>query len=116
MAGVLQPAEGADREVPEAVRVVVAAGGTAGHVVPAMAVADELRARGAEVSFLGTRERIEAELLPAAGYEVDFLRVRGIDRRNPLRAAAAAVEAIGAVGAARRALRRRRADVVMGGG
>ena len=39
-------------------KVVVAAGGTAGHVVPAMAVADELRARGAEVSFLGTRERI----------------------------------------------------------
>ena len=68
-----------------AARVVVAAGGTAGHVVPAMAVADELRASGAEVSFLGTRERIEAELVPAAGYEIDFIKVRGIDRRNPLR-------------------------------
>jgi UDP-N-acetylglucosamine--N-acetylmuramyl-(pentapeptide) pyrophosphoryl-undecaprenol N-acetylglucosamine transferase len=81
-----------------------------------MAVADELRASGAEVTFLGTRERVEAELVPAAGYEIDFLRVRGIDRRNPLRAAAAGFEALGAVGAARRALRRRRADVVMGGG
>lgn len=81
-----------------------------------MAVAAELRASGAEVSFLGTRERIEAELLPAAGYEVDFLRVRGIDRGNPLRAAAAALEAVAAVGAARRAIRRRAADVVMGGG
>jgi len=96
--------------------VVVAAGGTAGHVVPAMAVAAELRASGAEVSFLGTRERIEADLVPAAGYEIDFLQVRGIDRRNPLRAARAGIEAIGAVGAARRAIRRRRADVVMGGG
>jgi len=96
--------------------VVVAAGGTAGHVVPAMAVADELRASGAEVSFLGTRERIEADLVPAAGYEIDFVRVRGIDRRNPLRAARAGVEALGAVGGARAALRRRRADVVMGGG
>ena len=66
----------------------MAAGGTAGHVVPAMAVAAELRASGAEVSFLGTRERIEAELVPAAGYEIDYLKVRGIDRRNPLRAAA----------------------------
>jgi UDP-N-acetylglucosamine--N-acetylmuramyl-(pentapeptide) pyrophosphoryl-undecaprenol N-acetylglucosamine transferase len=84
--------------------------------VPAIAVAAELRASGAEVSFLGTRERIEAELAPAAGYEIDFLKVRGIDRRNPLRAAAAVAEAIGAVGAARRALRRRRADVVVGGG
>jgi UDP-N-acetylglucosamine--N-acetylmuramyl-(pentapeptide) pyrophosphoryl-undecaprenol N-acetylglucosamine transferase len=81
-----------------------------------MAVADELRASGAEVSFLGTRERIEAELVPAAGYEIDFVKVRGIDRRNPLRAARAGAEALAAVGAARGVLRRRRADVVMGGG
>ena len=84
--------------------------------MPATAVADELRASGAEVSFLGTRERIEAELVPAAGYEIDFLKVRGIDRRNPLRAAAAVAEAIAAVGTARKALRRRAADVVLGGG
>jgi UDP-N-acetylglucosamine--N-acetylmuramyl-(pentapeptide) pyrophosphoryl-undecaprenol N-acetylglucosamine transferase len=81
-----------------------------------MAVADELRASGAVVSFLGTRERIEAELVPAAGYEIDFLRVRGIDRRNPLRAAVAATEALAAAAAARRALRRRDAAVVLGGG
>ncbi|MFN8162407.1 MAG: glycosyltransferase [Solirubrobacterales bacterium] len=81
-----------------------------------MAVAAELRASGAEVSFLGTRERIEAELVPAAGYEIDFVKVRGIDRRNPLRAARAGFEALTAVGAARGALRRRGADVVMGGG
>jgi len=81
-----------------------------------MAVADELRARGAAVSFLGTRSRIEAELVPAAGYEIDFVRVRGIDRRNPLRAARAGFEALGAVIAASRVLRWRRADVVMGGG
>jgi UDP-N-acetylglucosamine--N-acetylmuramyl-(pentapeptide) pyrophosphoryl-undecaprenol N-acetylglucosamine transferase len=102
--------------VPNVARVVVAAGGTAGHVVPAMAVAAELRASGAEVSFLGTRERIEAELVPAAGYEIDYLRARGIDRGKPLRAALAAVEAAAAVGTALRAIRRRRADVVMGGG
>jgi UDP-N-acetylglucosamine--N-acetylmuramyl-(pentapeptide) pyrophosphoryl-undecaprenol N-acetylglucosamine transferase len=81
-----------------------------------MAVAAELRASGAEVAFLGARGRIEAELVPAAGYEIDLLRVRGIDRGNPLRAAAAAVEAVAAVRTALRAIRRRRADVVMGGG
>jgi UDP-N-acetylglucosamine--N-acetylmuramyl-(pentapeptide) pyrophosphoryl-undecaprenol N-acetylglucosamine transferase len=81
-----------------------------------MAVADELRASGAEVSFLGTRERIEAELVPAAGYEIDFVKVRGIDRRNLLRAARAGAEALAAVGAARNVLRRREADVVVGGG
>jgi UDP-N-acetylglucosamine--N-acetylmuramyl-(pentapeptide) pyrophosphoryl-undecaprenol N-acetylglucosamine transferase len=81
-----------------------------------MAVADELRASGAEVSFLGTRERIEAELVPAAGYEMDFVKVRGIDRRNPLRAARAGFEALAAVAAARQVLRRRGADAVVGGG
>jgi UDP-N-acetylglucosamine--N-acetylmuramyl-(pentapeptide) pyrophosphoryl-undecaprenol N-acetylglucosamine transferase len=81
-----------------------------------MAVAEELRASGAEVTFLGTRERIEAELVPAAGYKIDFIKARGIDRSNLLRATAAALEALGSVGAARRALRERAADVVMGGG
>jgi UDP-N-acetylglucosamine--N-acetylmuramyl-(pentapeptide) pyrophosphoryl-undecaprenol N-acetylglucosamine transferase len=95
---------------------VIAAGGTAGHVVPAIAVADALRAEGAEVSFLGTRERAESELVPAAGYEIDYLRVSGLDRRNPVKAVIAAGRAARAVGAARRLLSARRADVVMGGG
>jgi UDP-N-acetylglucosamine--N-acetylmuramyl-(pentapeptide) pyrophosphoryl-undecaprenol N-acetylglucosamine transferase len=81
-----------------------------------MAVAAELRDSGAEVTFLGTRERVEAEMVPAAGFELDFLKVRGIDRRNPLRAARAGLEALGAVTTARRVLREREADVVMGGG
>ncbi len=84
--------------------------------MPALAVAADLRASGAEVSFLGTRERIEADLVPAAGYEIDFIKVRGIDRSNPLRAARAGFEALGAIGASRAALERRGADVVMGGG
>ena len=84
--------------------------------MPALAVADALRDRGAEVSFLGTRERLEAKLVPASGYQIDFLRVSGLDRGAPLKAAAAAARAAAAVPAARRALRRRRAEVVMGGG
>jgi UDP-N-acetylglucosamine--N-acetylmuramyl-(pentapeptide) pyrophosphoryl-undecaprenol N-acetylglucosamine transferase len=95
---------------------VIAAGGTAGHVVPALAVADALRDNGAEVSFLGTRERLEAELVPTAGYEIDYLRVRGIERRAPLRAMQAAALAAAAVPGARRALKRRGPDAVMGGG
>jgi UDP-N-acetylglucosamine--N-acetylmuramyl-(pentapeptide) pyrophosphoryl-undecaprenol N-acetylglucosamine transferase len=84
--------------------------------VPALAVADALRARGAEVSFLGTRDRVEATLVPEAGYELDLLSVRGLDRRNPLRALGAAALAATAVRTARRVLSRRGAEVVMGGG
>jgi UDP-N-acetylglucosamine--N-acetylmuramyl-(pentapeptide) pyrophosphoryl-undecaprenol N-acetylglucosamine transferase len=95
---------------------VIAAGGTAGHVVPAIAVADALRADGAQVSFLGTRERAEAELVPAAGYEIDFLQVSGLDRRNPVRAAATLMRSASAVRAARRLLAERGAEAVLGGG
>lgn len=85
-------------------------------MVPALAVADALRDSGASVSFLGTRERAEARLVPEAGYEIDFLDVRGLDRRNPLRATAAVARAARALPTARRLLRRRGADVVLGGG
>ena len=95
--------------------VVIAAGGTAGHVVPALAVADALRARGAEVAFVGG-ERAEAELVPAAGYPLHRLRVVGIDRRNPLRAARAIGLAALASARAPALLRRLRPEVVLGGG
>ncbi len=97
-------------------RIVIAAGGTAGHVVPAIAVADALRAEGAEVSFVGG-ERAEAELVPAAGYALDPIRVEGISRTNPLKAARARrSRRRGAVGARAAILRRREADAVLGGG
>jgi UDP-N-acetylglucosamine--N-acetylmuramyl-(pentapeptide) pyrophosphoryl-undecaprenol N-acetylglucosamine transferase len=96
-------------------KIVIAAGGTAGHVVPALAVADELHARGAEVEFIGG-ERAEAELVPAAGYPFHTLNVAGIDRRNPVRAARALLLAARASGSARKLLRRLGADAVMGGG
>src|SRR3954470_1506570 len=97
------------------VKVLIAAGGTAGHVVPATAVADALRAEGAEVVFVGG-QRAEAELVPAAGYELRPIRVEGLSRSNPLKATRSAIRAVGAVGAADRILRDVRPNVVMGGG
>ncbi len=84
--------------------------------MPALAVADALRAEGAEVTFLGARGRAEEELVPAAGYEIDLLNVRGIDRSSPLRAAGAVRLAGAAVPAARKALKKRGAEAVLGGG
>jgi UDP-N-acetylglucosamine--N-acetylmuramyl-(pentapeptide) pyrophosphoryl-undecaprenol N-acetylglucosamine transferase len=96
-------------------RIAIAAGGTAGHVVPALAIADALRERGAEVLFLGG-ERAEAELVPKAGYPFHPLKVAGIDRRNPLKAARAVGLAFGATAAARKILRREGVSAVIGGG
>ena len=96
-------------------KVAIAAGGTAGHVIPALAIADSLRERGGEVVFLGG-ERAEAELVPAAGYPFHHLHVAGIDRRNPLKAARALLMAGGATRAARRILKQERVHAVIGGG
>jgi UDP-N-acetylglucosamine--N-acetylmuramyl-(pentapeptide) pyrophosphoryl-undecaprenol N-acetylglucosamine transferase len=92
---------------------VIAAGGTAGHVVPALAIADALRAEGAEVVFAGG-ERAEAQLVPAAGYPLEPLKVEGISRSNPLKAARAVLRAGAAIKTARRIVDG--ADAVLGGG
>lgn len=54
------------------------AGGTGGHVIPALTVAKELQSRGADIQWLGTRKGIEAKLVPAAGIELHFLDVEGV--------------------------------------
>ena len=84
-------------------------------MVPAIAVADALRAEGATVVFVGG-ERAEAELVPAAGYPLERIAVEGISRSNPLKAARAMGRAAAAVRRARQILREHRADAVMGGG
>ncbi|HEY2162285.1 MAG TPA: undecaprenyldiphospho-muramoylpentapeptide beta-N-acetylglucosaminyltransferase [Solirubrobacteraceae bacterium] len=96
-------------------RIVIGAGGTAGHVVPALAVADALRADGAEVIFVGG-ERAEAALVPASGYEFRALPLAPLPRRRPLRALRALVTDAAAVIRAWRMLGRLSADAVLGAG
>ncbi|HEY5286802.1 MAG TPA: undecaprenyldiphospho-muramoylpentapeptide beta-N-acetylglucosaminyltransferase [Solirubrobacteraceae bacterium] len=96
-------------------RIVIAAGGTAGHVVPALAVADALRAEGAAVTFIGGA-RAEAQLVPAAGYPFRALAVEGLSRSSPLRAARALLRAARATLRARALLAEIQPDAVMGGG
>ena len=96
---------------------MIAAGGTAGHVVPALAVADALRAEGAEVEFIGG-DRAEAELVPAAGYPLHRIAVEGLSRTQP---AARAARALALAAAAAPALALAAAlssapDAVLGGG
>jgi len=84
-------------------------------VAPALAVANALRADGAEVVFVGGA-RAEAQLVPAAGYPLRTISVEGLSRTNPLRAIRALVLAALAVARARALLRELAPDAVLGGG
>src|SRR3954467_4450349 len=95
--------------------IAIAAGGTAGHVVPALAVADTLRAEGARVVFVGG-ERAERTLVPQAGYDLRPITVEGLSRTNPLKAARAAARAAAGVVTAGRILRAVRPGAVLGAG
>jgi UDP-N-acetylglucosamine--N-acetylmuramyl-(pentapeptide) pyrophosphoryl-undecaprenol N-acetylglucosamine transferase len=85
-------------------------------VLPALAVGEALRDRGATVTFAGSPDRVEARLIPDAGFEFDAFRIAGLPRRPGIALARALLRAGGAVRDARGILRRRRPDVVLGGG
>src|SRR5919204_59970 len=95
---------------------LIAAGGTAGHVLPALAVGEALRDRGARVTFAGSPRRAEARLVPEAGFELDTFRVSGLPRRPGLAQAHAVLHALAAPAACDRILARRKPDVVLGAG
>ena len=97
-------------------RCLIAAGGTAGHVLPALAVADELQTRGVHVTFAGSPDRVEARLVPEAGYELDTFRVSGLPRRPSVALVRSALLAGRAPLACGRILATRRPDVVLGSG
>lgn len=94
--------------------VVVMAGGTGGHVFPALAVAESLRARGVRIHWLGTRAGIEAELVPARHFDMTYLDVSGVRGQGLARLLLAPFKIVRAVVAAMHVLRAVEADCVIG--
>lgn len=96
--------------------VLIMAGGTGGHVFPALAVARALRTGGHDVVWLGTRRRIEARLVPAEGIPIEWVDVEGLRGRGFGGWLAAPVKLLRAISQALSVLRRVRPAVVFGGG
>lgn len=101
-----------------AMRLMIAGGGTGGHLFPGVAIAEELRARepDAAVRFVGTRRGIEARVLPELGWDLALIEVSGLKTVGALGALRGVLRLPRALWQARRIVRQFRPDAVIGVG
>jgi len=97
-------------------RLMVMAGGTGGHVFPGLAVAHHLMAQGWQVRWLGTADRMEADLVPKNGIEIDFIRISGLRGKGLKAQLSAPLRIWSAVRQAKAIMRNFQPDVVLGMG
>jgi len=94
--------------------IMIMAGGTGGHVFPALAVADVLTQRGVTVTWMGTAKGIEARLVPEAGYVLNLISVQGLRGNGLMGWLTAPFKLIKAVFEAMGALKKHQVDLVLG--
>lgn len=97
-------------------RILIMAGGTGGHVFPGLAVADLLVSQGWQAQWLGTAKRMEANIVPKAGYAIHFIDVAGVRGNGIKRLLKAPLQIIKAIFQARRLIADFQPDVVLGMG
>ena len=96
--------------------ILVMAGGTGGHIFPALAVADELRAKGWKVVWLGSKAGMESKLVPQYGFELVWVRFSGLRGKGLLRTLLLPLNLLIAFWQSARAIFQVRPDVVLGMG
>ncbi|MGQ0621272.1 MAG: undecaprenyldiphospho-muramoylpentapeptide beta-N-acetylglucosaminyltransferase [Panacagrimonas sp.] len=97
-------------------KIIVMAGGTGGHVFPALAVAHELRRRGHDIVWIGTPDSFESRTVPAQGFPIEFVRVGGLRGKGALALAGAPLKLLRAVREAWVILSEHRPQAVLGMG
>jgi UDP-N-acetylglucosamine--N-acetylmuramyl-(pentapeptide) pyrophosphoryl-undecaprenol N-acetylglucosamine transferase len=96
--------------------ILIMAGGTGGHIFPALAVADQLRDKGWKVVWLGSKAGMESQLVPQYGFEIEWVRFSGLRGKGLLRLVLLPLNLLIAFCQSARAIFRVRPDVVLGMG
>ena len=97
-------------------KLLVMAGGTGGHVFPAIAVARELQQQGWEICWLGTKDRMEADLVPKHGIPIEFIQISGLKGKGVGALLKAPFAILRAVMQARKIIKKFKPDAVLGMG
>jgi UDP-N-acetylglucosamine--N-acetylmuramyl-(pentapeptide) pyrophosphoryl-undecaprenol N-acetylglucosamine transferase len=97
-------------------KIILAGGGTGGHVIPALAIAEELRRRGHEAAFVGTARGIETRLVPQAGFPLHLVQVGALNRVSLATRVRTLIDLPMSIFAAMRILREFQAQAVIGVG
>lgn len=99
-------------------RFIISGGGTGGHIFPALSIANALKEKypRAEFLFVGAQGRMEMEKVPAAGYKIKGLKVRGFDRKNMFRNVKVLIDLAGSMFKARRIIKEFKPDIAIGVG
>lgn len=94
-------------------RLVIVAGGTGGHIFPGIAVAQYLAAQQWQISWIGTRDKMEAQVVPKHGFAIDFIEVKGVRGNGVKRLLSAPLMILKAFFQARSILKQRNPDVLL---
>lgn len=99
-------------------KIVFAAGGTGGHIFPAIAIADEIKKRfpDAQILFIGAKGRIEEKIVPQNNYDIKLIEIAGFNREKLLMNVSLPMKVVGSILKSRRILKEFKPDVVVGTG
>jgi UDP-N-acetylglucosamine--N-acetylmuramyl-(pentapeptide) pyrophosphoryl-undecaprenol N-acetylglucosamine transferase len=97
-------------------KILIMAGGTGGHVFPGLAVANRMREAGVEVHWLGTAEKLEAQVVPEAGFPIHFISITGVRGKGIKDLLLAPFKLTAAVYQAIKIIRKIKPDIVLGMG
>lgn len=97
-------------------KVLIAAGGTGGHITPGIAIANRLKEEGHEILFVGTDSGMEVDLVPKAGFEIEYIHARGIRRGNIFKNVKTVTELFKGIGDVKKIIKEKKIDLVIGTG